>query len=73
MDSLWTFFDHQLANNQFFSGGLILMIGGAALAALRNVPARIWTWLRDRCVLEIDVPDREVAFEWLDKWLAAHK
>lgn len=72
MDSIWTFIDHQLANNQFFSGGLILMIGGAVLAALRNVPARIWTWLRDRCVIEIDVPDRELAFEWLDKWLAAH-
>jgi chaperone BCS1 len=72
MDSIWTFIDHQLANNQFFSGGLILMIGGAALAALRNVPARMYTWLRDRGVIEIDIPDRELAFEWLDKWLAAH-
>src|SRR4051812_31145470 len=72
MDWLWQTIDHQLATNQFFSGGLILMIAGALLAVLRNVPARIWTWLRDRCVVEIDVPDRETAFEWLDKWLAAH-
>jgi chaperone BCS1 len=48
------------------------MIGGAALAVLRNVPGRIWTCVRERCVVEIDIPDREEAFGWLDKWLAAH-
>ena len=33
MDGLWDFFSRQLASNQFFSGGLILMLSGAALAA----------------------------------------
>jgi chaperone BCS1 len=72
MDAIWTFIERQLADNQFFSGGLILMVGGAALALLRNVPLRIWQAIRERCVIEIDIPDREPAFEWVDKWLAAH-
>src|SRR5262245_24618538 len=32
MDGLWDFLSRQLASNQFFSGGLILMVSGAALA-----------------------------------------
>ncbi|HZN35517.1 MAG TPA: AAA family ATPase, partial [Pirellulaceae bacterium] len=66
------FLSRQLASNQFFSGGLILMVSGAALALARHIPGKIWAWLKDRCLTEIDVPDREAAFEWLDKWLAAH-
>src|SRR5262245_45269263 len=72
MDGLWDFLNRQLANNQFFSGGWILMLSGAALAALRHVPGRCWAWIKDRCLTEIDIPDREAAFEWLEKWLADH-
>lgn len=72
MDGLWDSLSRQLAGNQFFSGGLILMLSGAALALFRNIPGRIWAWVKDRCLTEIDIPDREAAFEWLDKWLAAH-
>ena len=72
MDWLWEKLNEQLATNQFFSGGLILMIGGALVAALRHVPGKICDWLKERCLIEIDIPDREPAFEWLDKWLAAH-
>jgi chaperone BCS1 len=72
MDWLWEQLNRQLATNQFFSGGLILMVGGALVAALRHVPGKIWEWVKERCLIEIDIPDREPAFEWLDKWLAAH-
>jgi hypothetical protein len=72
MEWVWTFIERQLADNQFFFGGLVLMLGGALLAALRHVPGRIWNWVRERCIIEIDIPDREAAFGWLDQWLAAH-
>lgn len=72
MDAVWEFISRQLASNQFFSGGLILMLSGATLAVLRHIPGKIWAWLKDRTLTEIDIPDREAAFEWLDKWLAAH-
>jgi mitochondrial chaperone BCS1 len=72
MDSIWELLTKQFASNQFFSGGLILMLSGAALAVARHVPGKVWQWIKDRCLTEIDIPDREPAFEWLDKWLAAH-
>lgn len=72
MDWLWDLVHQQFTGNQFFSGGLILMLSGAALAVLRHVPGKVWQWLKNRCLIEIDIPDREAAFEWLDKWLAAH-
>ncbi|MCI0361118.1 MAG: AAA family ATPase [Planctomycetaceae bacterium] len=72
MDWIWDSLSRQLADNQFFSGGLILMLGGAAVAVLRHVPGKIWGWTKERFLIQIDIPDREAAFDWLDKWLAAH-
>jgi hypothetical protein len=72
MHSFWEFVQHQLATNQFFGGGLILMIGGGLVAYFREVPSTIWVWLRRRWVIEIDILDREPAFEWIDRWLAEH-
>lgn len=72
MNAIFDFIQHQLATNQFFGGGLILMIGGGVIAYFRNVPLTIWTWLKRRWVIEIDILDREPAFEWIDRWLAEH-
>lgn len=72
MNAIWEFIQHQLATNQLFGGGLILMVGGGLLAYFREVPSRIWQWLRRRWLMEIDILDRDPAFEWIDKWLAQH-
>ncbi|MBC7852738.1 MAG: AAA family ATPase [Pirellulaceae bacterium] len=72
MDHLWNFFEQQLAHNQLFSGGLILMIGGALLAYFRALPGQAWEWLKGLWVIEIDILDREAAFHWVDCWLAQH-
>ena len=72
MNAIWEFIQHQLATNQLFGGGLILMVGGGLLAYFREVPSRIWQWLRRRWLIEIDILDRDPAFEWIDKWLAQH-
>jgi len=73
MDTLWTFIEKQLAENQLFSGGLILMIGGGLLAYFRDVPSICWEWIKSRFVYEVDILDREQAFDWLDQWLAEHR
>ena len=72
MNAIWEFIQYQLAHNQLFGGGLILMVGGGLLAYFREVPSRIWQWLRRRWLIEIDILDRDPAFEWIDKWLAQH-
>ncbi len=72
LTTLIDFIQHQISTNQFFGGGLILMIGGGLLAYFREVPSRIWTWLKRRWVIEIDILDRDPAFDWIDKWLAQH-
>ncbi len=73
MDAVWTFFERQLTDNNFFSGGLILMIGGALLAACRQLPLQAWNWFRSQLMIEVDVLDRDPAFDWIDQWLAAHR
>lgn len=73
MDTLWSFFERQLAENNVFSGGLILMIGGALLAYFRELPSQVWHWIRSRVVMQIDILDREPAFEWIEHWLAQHQ
>ena len=71
MNYLWNFLEQQLAHNQLFSGGLILMIGGALLAYFRELPGQLYQWVKGLCIIEIDILDREAAFHWLDCWLYA--
>ena len=72
MSHLWNYLEQQLAHNQLFSGGLILMIGGALLAYFRELPGQLYQWVKGLCIIEIDILDREAAFHWLDCWLAQH-
>lgn len=72
MTTIWEFIQRQLESNQFFGGGLILMAAGGLAAYFRNVPMFLWTWFKRRWVIEIDVLDREPAFQWIDQWLAQH-
>jgi hypothetical protein len=72
METIWNFIEHQLRHNQLFSGGLILMAAGALAAYCRALPGQFWAWLRGQLVLEIDILDREAAFDWVEQWLASH-
>jgi chaperone BCS1 len=60
-----------LHNNAFFSGGLSLMVLGAAVALLRKVPGQLWQSVQRRLSITVEVPDRDPAFRWLQIWLAA--
>lgn len=60
-----------LNHNPFFSGGLSLMVVGAAVALLRKLPAQLWAFLQRRFSITVEIPDRDPAFRWLQVWLAA--
>ncbi|WP_165233994.1 AAA family ATPase [Aquisphaera insulae] len=59
-----------LNHNQFLSGGLSLMIVGAAVALLRKVPGQLWSFFQRRMTITVEIPDRDPAFRWLQVWLA---
>ena len=54
--------------NQFASGGLLLMIIGGLSVYLRAIPARIWEWLVEQSTLMITVKDDDAAFVWVKEW-----
>jgi chaperone BCS1 len=62
-----------LEQNPFFSGGLMLMAAGAAMAMLRRLPAALWGFIVRRLTIAVEVPDRDPAFRWVQSWLAEQK
>ncbi len=64
---------HSLDHNPFFSGGLTLMVLGSAAATLRRLPGRIREFLERRLSITVEIPDRDPAFVWVQKWLAEHR
>ena len=72
LESVWQYLSGLLQNNQIFSGGLVLMVGGALLAYFRQLPHHFYQMVRRRLITDIDILDRDQAFEWVEKWLAQH-
>jgi mitochondrial chaperone BCS1 len=68
-------FLHELLNtflhnqNQFASGGLLLMAVGSILALLRSIPAKIWAWVVHQTTVTMTLTDDTAAFYWLKCWL----
>jgi chaperone BCS1 len=69
---MWQTLMNQLTSNAFLSGGLILGIAGSLLVYLRSIPGEIYGWCKRRIVTEIDIPDRDEAFKWMNYWLSQH-
>ncbi len=59
--------------NQFASGGLLLMIVGGIAAYLRALPRRWWAWLVRQTTMVITVKDDDAAFAWVKEWLREQK
>ncbi|MGC1647406.1 MAG: AAA family ATPase [Candidatus Sulfotelmatobacter sp.] len=71
---MFEFLKHVLSGqNQFASGGLLLMIVGAVGAYLRAIPSRIWYWIVGQTTLSITVKDEDAAFAWVKQWFAEQK
>ncbi len=59
--------------NQFASGGLLLMIVGAIGVYLRSLPMRLWSWLIYQTTMMLTVTDDDTAFEWIKEWFLEQK
>jgi len=59
--------------NQFASGGLLLMIVGVVSVWLRAVPEKIWYWLVEQTTMMITVKDDDAAFVWVKEWFLEQK
>lgn len=69
MSQLWDPLLTQLQQNEFLSGGFVLMLlGSVGGAAYRYVP-RLTGWLKRRYTVTIEIRDPEL-FGWVAEWLA---
>jgi len=59
--------------NQFASGGLLLMIIGGVSVWLRSVPETIWYWIVRQTTMIITVTDDDAAFVWVKEWFLEQK
>jgi mitochondrial chaperone BCS1 len=57
------------SQNQFASGGLLLMAAGSVVAMFRNVPKAIWDWFVYQTTISLIITDENNEFDWLRKWL----
>jgi chaperone BCS1 len=55
--------------NQFASGGLLLMLIGSIGVFLRSLPTCLWAWIVGQCTMTITVKDDDAAFRWVKEWL----
>ena len=59
--------------NQFASGGLLLMIIGAVSVYLRALPMKLWYWIVEQTTMMITVKDDDAAFTWIKEWFLEQK
>jgi chaperone BCS1 len=64
------FLKHALTGqNQFASGGLLLMIIGGIGVYLRALPQRFGEWVIAQTTMMVTVKDDDMAFVWVKEWL----
>jgi chaperone BCS1 len=66
---MFEFVKHILSSqNQFASGGLLLMIIGSVGVFLRQLPVKLWGWIVHQSTMMITVKDDDAAFQWVKEW-----
>ena len=59
--------------NQFASGGLLLMVLGSIGVFLRGLPEQLWSWLVQQTTMMITVKDDDDSFAWVKEWFLEQK
>ena len=66
---MFAFLKHLLSGqNQFASGGLLLMLIGSVGVFLRSLPEYLWDLLVRQTTMTITVKDDDAAFQWVKEW-----
>jgi mitochondrial chaperone BCS1 len=66
---MFEFLKRMLAGqNQFASGGLLLMIIGGISVYLRAAPVKAWQWFVDQVTMMLTIKDDDAAFVWVKEW-----
>ena len=58
--------------NQFLSGGLLLLLSGSIIALLRKTPDRIFEWIKRRLTVEVEIQNSDPLFDYVTFWLDTH-
>ena len=61
------------SQNQFASGGILLMLVGSVGVFLRSLPEKVAEWCVRQGTLTITVKDDDAAFQWVKEWLLEQK
>ncbi len=61
-----------LSKNQFFGGGLVLMLTGALIGLLRKAPLDLYQWVKRRVTIEVEVLNSDRLFDHVTLWLDSH-
>ena len=68
------FLKHVLSGqNQFASGGLLLMFLGSIGVFLRRLPEQLCSWLVEQSTMTITVKDDDDSFVWVKEWFLEQK
>lgn len=62
-----------LKDNQLASGGLLIASFTATLAYLRNAPTQLWSFIKRRTVLEVEILERDPAYSWMVRYIHESK
>jgi chaperone BCS1 len=66
---MFEFLKHVLnGQNQFASGGLVLMVLGSIGVFLRGLPQQLGSWLMQQTTMMITVKDDDDSFAWVKEW-----
>ena len=71
---MFEFLKHVLSGqNQFASGGLLLMLLGSVGVFLRRLPEQLWSWFAQQTTMMITVKDDDDSFVWVKEWFLEQK
>src|ERR1700757_895811 len=71
---MFEFLRHVLnGQNQFASGGLLLLLLGSIGVFVRSLPRRLWEWFVGQFTMTITVKDDDQAFTWVKEWFLGQK
>jgi chaperone BCS1 len=59
-----------LEHNPFVSGGVVLMVAGAALYYLKCLPGAIYDFVERFFIVKLELLDQDESFRWMQVWLA---